>query len=162
MTAKHRHGALVCLTQLFAQCQTQWLVSIMPDSLTSSYPVLCTSDIRYTVVTTGLSVTASAMSHAYKSLSKVDRFSLTKYLANSSTTHCPLSNRHKQSHGEPVELFTPHSQRSNCWGWEAPWRTSSPTRRLSVSVSLARRQGSSRQYSCRHVTWLRLTTATGE
>ena len=81
----------------------------MPDSLTYSYSFLCTSDIRYTGVTTGLSVTAGAMSHAYKQLSKVDRLSLTKYLANSSTTHCPLSNRHKQSHGEPVELFTPQS-----------------------------------------------------
>ena len=35
VTAKHCHGAVVCLTQLSAQCQTQWLVCMMPDSVAS-------------------------------------------------------------------------------------------------------------------------------
>ena len=35
VTAKHRHGAVVCVTQLSAQCQTQWLVSMMPYSVAS-------------------------------------------------------------------------------------------------------------------------------
>ena len=52
------------------------MVSMMPDSVvsyydarlnvSSFYPFLCTTDIRYTGVTTGLSVTAGVMSHAYK------------------------------------------------------------------------------------------------
>ena len=33
VTAKHRHGAVVCLTQWSVKCQTQWLVSMMPDTV---------------------------------------------------------------------------------------------------------------------------------
>ena len=35
VTAQHRHGAVVCLTQLSVKCQTEWLVSMMPDSVAS-------------------------------------------------------------------------------------------------------------------------------
>ena len=35
VTAKHRHGAVVCLTQWSVKCQTQWLLNMMSDLVAS-------------------------------------------------------------------------------------------------------------------------------